>query len=117
MQVSVKLHSVLSLEPRQVGSVVSVSASHAVGRGFAPRPGHTKNGHTNGTNWLPAWQNKGKSLTSAARLSKRPGSVWNCLWVYALKTSPGINRMSRVLYPGTGFLFGATCPSKKTIMN
>ena len=85
MQIFVKLYSVLSLEPRQVGLVVSVSASHAVGRRFAPRPGHTKNHHTNGTNWLPAWQSKGRSLTSTARLSKRPGSVWNCLWVYALK--------------------------------
>ena len=45
---------------------------------------------------------------SAARLSKRPGSVWNCLWGHALKRSPGINRKSRVSYPGPGFLSSAT---------
>ena len=33
----------------------SVSASHTVGRGFASRPGHTKDHHKNGTNCLPAW--------------------------------------------------------------
>ena len=33
----------------------SYSASHAVGRGFAPQPGHTKDHHKNGTNYLPAW--------------------------------------------------------------
>ena len=26
--------------------------------------------------------------------SKRLGSVWNCLWGHALKSSPGINRKS-----------------------
>ena len=35
--------------------VVRVSAFHAVGRGLAPRPGHTKDYHTNGTTCLPAW--------------------------------------------------------------
>ena len=40
--------------PRRVGSVVRVSASHTVGRGFASRPGHTKDHHKNGTNCLPA---------------------------------------------------------------
>ena len=33
---------------------------------------------------------------SAAQLSKRPGSVWNCLWENALKRSPGTIRKSRV---------------------
>ena len=47
---------------------------------------------------------------SAAQLSKRPGSVWNCLWGNALKRSPGIIRKSRVLYPGPGFLSSATWP-------
>ena len=46
-----------------------------------------------------------------ARLSKRPGSVWNCLWGRALKISPGINRKSRVSYLGPGFLSSATWPS------
>ena len=48
---------------------------------------------------------------SAAQLSKRPGSVWNCLWGNALKRSPGIIRKSRVTYPGPGFLSSATWPS------
>ena len=48
---------------------------------------------------------------SAARLTKRPGSVWNCLKGRVLKRSPGINRKSRVLYPGPGFLSSATWPS------
>ena len=37
------------------GLVVSVSASHTVGREFASRTGHTKDHHKNGTNCLPAW--------------------------------------------------------------
>ena len=47
---------------------------------------------------------------SAAQLSKRPGSVLNCLWGNALKRSPGIIRKSRVSYPGPGFLSSATWP-------
>ena len=47
----------------------------------------------------------------AARLSKKPGSVWNCLLGHALKRSPGINRKSRVSYPDPGFLSSATWPS------
>ena len=39
----------------------------------------------------------------ARTLSKRPGSVWNCLWGHALKRYPGINHKSRVLYHGPGF--------------
>ena len=53
----------------------------------------------------------GLEFGSAAQLSKRPGSVWNCLWGNALKRSPGIIRKSRVSYPGPGFLSGATWPS------
>ena len=52
----------------------------------------------------------GLEFGSAARLSKRPGSVWNCLWGHALKRSPGIIRKSRVSYPGPGFLSSATWP-------
>ena len=55
----------------------------------------------------------GLEFDSAARLCKRLGSVWNCLWVHALESSPGINSKSRVLYPGPGFLSGATWPLKK----
>ena len=39
----------------RVGLVVSVSGSHTVGREFASRPGHTKDRHKNGTNYLTAW--------------------------------------------------------------
>ena len=40
--------------PCRVGSVGSVSASRAVGREFASRPGHTKDHQKKGTNCLPA---------------------------------------------------------------
>ena len=53
----------------------------------------------------------GLEFGSAAQLSKRPGSVWNCLWGNALKRSPGIIRKSRISYPGPGFLSSATWPS------
>ena len=53
----------------------------------------------------------GLEFGSAAQLSKRPGSVWNCLWGNALKRSPGIIRKSRVSYPGPEFLSSATWPS------
>ena len=53
----------------------------------------------------------GLEFGSAAQLSKRPGSVWNCLWGNALKRSPGTIRKSRVSYPGPGFLSSATWPS------
>ena len=43
------------VEPCRAGLVVSVSASHTVGREFASRPGHTRDHHKNGTNCLPAW--------------------------------------------------------------
>ena len=52
----------------------------------------------------------GLEFDSAAQLSKRPGSLWNCLWGNALKRSPGIIRKSRVSYPGPGFLSSATWP-------
>ena len=48
---------------------------------------------------------------SAAQLSKRQVSVWNCLRGNALERSHGIIRKSRVLYPGPGFLSSATWPS------
>ena len=53
----------------------------------------------------------GLEFGSAAQLSKRTGSVWNCLWGNALKRSPGIIRKSWVSYPGPGFLSSATWPS------
>ena len=52
----------------------------------------------------------GLEFGSAAQLSKRPGSVWNCLWGNALKRSPGIIRKSRVSYPVPRFLSSATWP-------
>ena len=67
----------------------------------------------NGRNWPPlhCTHPLGLEFNSAARLSKRPGSVWNCLWGHALKRSAGIKRKSRVSYPGPGFLSSATLPS------
>ena len=53
----------------------------------------------------------GLEFGSAAQLSKRPGSVWNCLWGNALKISHRIIRKSTVSYPGPGFLSSATWPS------
>ena len=53
----------------------------------------------------------GLDFGNAARLSKRPGNVWNCLWGHALKRSPRINRKNRVSYPGPGFLSSAIWPS------
>ena len=53
----------------------------------------------------------GLEFGSATKLSKRLGSVWNCLWGNALKRSPGIIRKSRVSYPGPGFLSSVTWPS------
>ena len=52
----------------------------------------------------------GLEFGSAAQMSKRPGSVWNCLWGNARKRS-GIIRKSRVSYPAPGFLSSATWPS------
>ena len=82
--------------PRQVDLVLRVS-SHAVGHRFAPWSGHTK-AHQKmvqtvsllGAHALE-WE-----FNNAARLSKRPGSVWKCLWEHALKRSSGINRKIRV---------------------
>ena len=51
----------------------------------------------------------GQEFDSVARLLS--GNVWTCLWDHALKRSPGINRKSRVLCPGPGFLSSATLPS------
>ena len=53
----------------------------------------------------------GLEFGSAAQMSKRPGSVRNCLWGHALKRSPGIIHTSRVSYLGPGFLPSATWPS------
>ena len=53
----------------------------------------------------------GLEFGSAVQLSKRPGSVWNCLWGNALKRSPMIICKNRVSYPGPGFLSSATWPS------
>ena len=39
----------------------------------------------------------GLEFGSAAQLSIRPGIVWNCLWGYALKRSPGIIRKGRTI--------------------
>ena len=94
--------------PCRVGSVGSVSASRTVGLGrVIPKTiikmEQTASLHRHACVRL--------EFGSAAQLSKRPGSVWNCLWGNALKRSPGINRKSRVSYPGLRFLSSATWPS------
>ena len=80
---------------------------------FASRPGHTKDHHKKWYKLPPCIGTHalGLEFGSAAQLSKRPGSVWNCLWGNALKKSPGIIRKSRVSYPVPGFLSSATWPS------
>ena len=55
------------------GLVVSVFTSLLVGPGFAPRPGHIKDHHKNGTNCLVARHTE--EFDGAAPLSKSPGSV------------------------------------------
>ena len=62
----------------RVGLVVSVSASHTAGRGFASRPGHTKDHHKHAWYTLPPCMARNAlelEFGSAARLSKRPGNV------------------------------------------
>ena len=92
----------LDHKPCRVGLVVSVSASHTVGLGFASRLGHTKDHHINGTKCLPAWHamRYGRSLAMQPDCLK--GRVV-CGTVYGdmhIKRSPGIIRKSKVLYPG-----------------
>ena len=53
----------------------------------------------------------GLEFGRAARLFKRSGGVWNCLWGHALKRSTGIIRKIRVSHPSLGFLSSATWPS------
>ena len=50
-------------------------------------------------------------MDSAARLSKRPGCIWNYRWGHVLYKSPGVNRKSEVWYPGPGFRSNAAWPS------
>ena len=92
--------------PCRVGLVVSVSASHTVGRGFASRyklpsiiarmlvclfvclclTSHRQRGHSETVPpfTVPCERREAthaldSEFNSAARLSKRPGSVWNCI--------------------------------------
>ena len=58
----------------------------------------------------------GLEFGSAARLSKRPGSVWNCLWGHALKRSPGINRKS-IPVPDFYLVLHGLCCQKSSIMD
>ena len=97
------------------GLVVSMTSSHAGRRGFASRPGHTKDHHKNGTNCLPAWHAcmsvLGGILTKQTDCHKGC-VVWRTVYEdMHFKRSPGINHKSRVLYPSPGFLSSATWPS------
>ena len=53
----------------------------------------------------------GQEFDSAAQLSKRTGSAWNCPWGHANKRPAGINRKSRVSCSSPRFLSSATWPS------
>ena len=95
--------------PRRDGLVVNVFASHTVGRGFTSRSGHTKDHHRNGTKCLPVW-------CAVIWVGVQPDCLIGrvvCGTVHgdALKRSPGINRKSRVSYPGPGFLSSVAWPS------
>ena len=89
--------------PHRVGLLPSLSPSHVVIRGN--RPGQTKD-RQKMVQTASLHYTHALGFDSAAQRSKRPGSVWNCLW--GLKRSPGINYKSMVLYPGSGFLSSAT---------
>ena len=96
----------------RVGLVVSMSASHTVGRGFGPGRVIPKTIiKMVQTAFLHCTFALGQDFDSAAGLSKRSGRVWNCLWVHALKSSPRINCKSTISYPGPRFLSSATWPS------
>ena len=57
------------------GLAVITCPPHVVGRGFAPRSGHTKHHHKNGTNCLPDWHTCIRvAVGSIIRLCKWPGS-------------------------------------------
>ena len=70
-------NKILFETPRLVGLVVSVSASHAVGHGFAPRPGHTKDHHKNGTNCLLAWNACNREGVCQYSLTHHPSTVYD----------------------------------------
>ena len=58
MRIINKFYSARRVLRRQMVSLsvsLSVSASHTVGRGFASRPGHTKDHLKIGTNCFPSW--------------------------------------------------------------
>ena len=91
------------IAPLRFGLVVSVSAPHALGRGFAPSrviPQIIKKWYKLPPPSLLGTHVLGKGFGNAVRLSKRPGSLSNCLWSHALKRSPGINHKSRVKCSG-----------------
>ena len=54
MQGNVDKHKTNQQQSPRVGLVVSMSASRTLGRGFTPRPGHTKDHDKNDTNCVPA---------------------------------------------------------------
>ena len=98
--------------PYRVGSVVSMLASRAVGRGFNPGPGHTKDHHKNDTNCLPAWHAAlGKDFGSATPNGVKGGVVCGTVYGDMHYKYLGSIVKSRVLYPGHRFLSSATWPS------
>ena len=59
----------------------------------------------------PAEANSRPIVRKADTLPTEPTRHGHFLWVHALKKPPDINRKSRVLYPGPGFLSRTTWPS------
>ena len=91
--------------PHKEGASYIVAKVFTDWHGFASRPGHTKDHHKNGTNCLLPWH----AMYYARSLTVQPDClkgrvVCGTVWGHALKRYPGINRKSRVLYPGPGFL-------------
>ena len=97
------------MTPRQVGSVVSVSASHGVGHGFAS--GHTKDHNNNGRNCLPAWHAGilGRSLAEqpyCIKIMVEGETVYRACFIKIFWDQS----QSRVWYPSPGFLSNAAWP-------
>ena len=108
--------------PCRVGLVVSVSASHAEGREFASRPGHTKDHQKNGTNCLPAWHamRKGWSLTVKPDCLKGRvvcGTVYGDMHLKDLLGSIARVRYCILVPDFNLVLHGLCCRKKNTLMN
>ena len=81
-----------NIAPRRAGLVVSVSTSHVVGRGFAPRLGYTKDHHKNDTDCLHAWH-------AYLRIAVQPNYLKECGTIYGnMHSKDLLGSTSRVGY-------------------